>query len=117
MVEGPADLRDQMRQRLKTGRVHVLKPVRRPSESDARKDSTAGLEAELDRVVPAWVGDLKEGRLRRPNHDPPKKRRGENGSRPSRAVLSLRRSIAHRSRLGRPIRSFDHNPLVFEPLG
>ena len=53
MVEGPADQRDQMRQRLKTGRVHVLKPVRRPSESNAPKDSTAGLEAELDRVVPA----------------------------------------------------------------
>lgn len=47
-------LRDQMHQTLKTGRVYVLKPVRKSPGNQAPKENTASeLEAELDRVVPA----------------------------------------------------------------
>jgi transposase len=45
-------LRQQMHQRLKTGRIYVLDPRRRSQAGNPTQASTAELEAELDRVIP-----------------------------------------------------------------
>lgn len=47
------DLREQMHQRLKTGRVYVLDPKGRSYGSPPTQVPTPELQAELDRVVPA----------------------------------------------------------------
>lgn len=47
------ELRQQMHQRLKTGRVYLLKPKGTPPGSTPAQDPTQELQAELDRVVPA----------------------------------------------------------------
>jgi transposase len=46
-------LRQQMHQTLKTGRIYVLDPSRKYQPSNTPPASTAELQAELDRVIPA----------------------------------------------------------------